>query len=117
MTFAAAAGPLTVRTHHDGDAIVLALEGELDLATVDAVRESIEGARERSPSKIIVDLGGLTFIDSTGLALFVSEAKRAAAEAEPTLELRPGPRAVQRLFELAGVTDRLPFVEPPVSDT
>jgi hypothetical protein len=52
-------------------------------------------------------------MDSTGLALFVSET--AQAEAGFELEFWPGPPAVQRLFEIAGVRDRLPFVERPLA--
>jgi anti-anti-sigma factor len=50
----------------------------------------------------------LTFIDSTGLRL-VLEWDSVARRDGLRLRLRPGPPAVQRVFEVTGVIERLPF--------
>jgi anti-sigma B factor antagonist len=111
MTLDAAEGALTVRTRRQGEAIVLEVFGELDLATADLVRATLEQIHAEPPARLVIDLHGLSFMDSTGLALFVAEAAQADASFE--LEFWPGPPAVQRLFEIAGVRDRLPFVVRP----
>lgn len=105
-----ACGALSVETFADGDAIILALAGELDLATVDLVCEALDEVHARHPSRLVIDFSALSFIDTSGLAVIVAEARRARSDGEPQLELRPGPRQVQRLFAVTGVLERLPFV-------
>jgi stage II sporulation protein AA (anti-sigma F factor antagonist) len=106
-----ACGALSVKTFADGDALILALAGELDLATVDLVCEALDEVHAHHPSRLVIDFSGLSFIDTSGLAVIVAEARRDRSDGEPRLELRPGPRQVQRLFAVAGVLHRLPFVE------
>ncbi|WP_083661208.1 anti-sigma factor antagonist [Actinophytocola xanthii] len=64
---------LTVDIDSRGSAVVVSVGGELDLATVPVLRERLEGVTEASPppSPLVVDLSGLTFIGSAGLALLV----------------------------------------------
>jgi anti-sigma B factor antagonist len=112
MTLHATDGALTVRTRREGEAVVLEVAGELDLATAELVRTTLDQVHAEAPARLVIDLRGLSFMDSTGLALFVSEAAQADAGC---LEFWPGPPAVQRLFEIAGVRDRLPFVERPLA--
>jgi hypothetical protein len=51
----------------------------------------------------------LAFIDSSGIHVMIELSERAARQ-ECRLLICPGPRAVQRVFELCGLTTRLPFV-------
>ena len=59
-----------------GDALVLSLTGELDLYTAPAVRDALRGAVERAPKRLVVDLSGVTFIDSTALGTLVEARSR-----------------------------------------
>ena len=82
------------------------------MATVGAVEQELRRLHGSGFSKIILDLGDLTFMDSSGLHLVI----RWAAEASKNgleFELEPGPPVVQRIFELAAVTDELPFRTRP----
>jgi anti-sigma B factor antagonist len=91
----------------DGDRAVLVLHGELDLATIDSVRARLE-ALEDEGTGVVLDLDGLTFMDSTGIRLVL----QAAQDAERTgweFSLTRGSDAVQRVFAAAGLHDRLPF--------
>jgi anti-anti-sigma factor len=103
-------GALSVETFAERDTIMISLAGELGLATADVVREALDSAHSRRPSQLVIDLGELTFIDSTGLALMVFEAKRDQSDGQPQLEILPGPPQVQRLFHVAGALERLPFI-------
>jgi anti-anti-sigma factor len=47
---------------------VIRLRGELDLSTAEPLREALERAEARRPQAIVVDLTGVTFIDSSGAA-------------------------------------------------
>jgi anti-sigma B factor antagonist len=101
-------GPFATRQSSDGRVVSLALSGELDLGSAPELdRELREIARTR-PERLILDLSGLTFMDSTGLASIV-EAKRLADADGHKLVLRRPTSQVQRLFELTGLTDRFTF--------
>jgi anti-anti-sigma factor len=84
--------------------------GELDIATAPHLERALLHGR-RAGETVILDLGGLTFIDSTGLRVIVRGAEAARREGW-TLTIRPGPPPVQRIFDLAGIADALPFEAP-----
>jgi anti-sigma B factor antagonist len=90
---------------------VLALWGELELATAPQVAASIRDLVEAGFPKVEVDLSGLTFIDSTGLQTLV-EGSRLASQYGCALSLVPGSDAVQRTFVLTGLDSCFTFEEP-----
>jgi anti-sigma B factor antagonist len=85
--------------------------GEIDLATVDDVRRKIDESVAAGCERIVLDLGGVTFIDSNGLHLAL-DADADAREGGWQLLIIDGAGPVQRLFEVTGLRDRLPFVNP-----
>ena len=96
-----------VATARDGERLTVAPAGELDLATVPDVEAALRGA-EPAPGQVVLDLSAVTFMDTSGLRLVLEEEKRAAERGSSFL-IVPGPPSVQRIFELSGVADRLPF--------
>jgi len=87
----------------------LRLGGELDIAAVPSLESEVRHVCAAQGTRgITLDLGGLSFIDSTGLAAIVL-VSRLCAKHGFEFELLPGPRAVQRLFESTGLIDALPF--------
>jgi anti-sigma B factor antagonist len=81
----------------DADGVhVLAPEGELDLATAPRLAEAF------ADRPTVLDLTGLQFIDSTGLATLISERRR-RTEAGLALVLVRGTAQTQRLFSVTGV--------------
>ncbi len=85
----------------------IALMGELDLAYADALKAALDKALASDASSIVVDLSGLDFIDSSGLAA-IAQACRGRGE---RIKLLRGPRRVHRVFEVTGLDQKLPFVE------
>lgn len=104
----AAAGALTVTTVGDGESLVIAVYGEIDLGSVEAFEEAARHAIASDAQQIVVDLGACHFIDSTGLGALVNLQRRVEARDAQLLVL-PGPRAVQRAFDVSGLADVLPF--------
>jgi anti-anti-sigma factor len=93
----------------------LSLSGELDLAAVPSLEAQVRRVCAQASTRgITLDLGGLCFIDSTGLAAIVL-VSRLCAKHGFSFELLPGPRAVQRLFESTGLIDALPFRAAPIA--
>jgi anti-anti-sigma factor len=87
----------------------LVLTGELDLAAkVQLERSVADGPGEAAC--LVVDMSGLTFLDSTGIHFLVGLTKRAERDGWK-LSLVPGPERVQRVLEVAGLGG-LPFLEP-----
>ena len=84
--------------------------GELDIATVEKLRAEVEGLRESGFSKLVLDLRGVRFLDSTGLRL-VLELDAAAKEASHELLIIRGSAVVQRIFEVTQVSERLKFID------
>jgi anti-sigma B factor antagonist len=101
---------LSMTSQRDGSVHVIALFGELDLAAADTVDRELRRVEATDASSIVVDLSGLTFMDSTGARLVWQADVRSRAGAN-RLRLRRGPRAVQRVFEISGIADLLPFAD------
>jgi anti-sigma B factor antagonist len=94
------------------DHVIVAPRGDLDMATVGAVERELQRLRDSGFDSILLDLRGLTFMDSSGLHLVMRWAKDASQDGF-MFEVEPGPPAVQRLFELTNMTDVLPFRKRP----
>jgi anti-sigma B factor antagonist len=106
---------LSVETRWEADEAVLALTGELDLSTAGQVERELEAAEERGPSKLVIDLRGVSFLDSTGLRVVLSADGRARRDGR-RLEVIPGPPPVHRVFRIALLDRRIVFVDPPDDD-
>jgi anti-sigma B factor antagonist len=82
----------------DGEMVVEAI-GELDLHSADVLEREVVRLHADGHDRIVVDLRGVEFIDSTGLRLLIA-LHRSAQRQGRSLSLVPGPRPVQRIFEL-----------------
>jgi anti-sigma B factor antagonist len=100
-----------VEVHSEGRATVIAVSGELDLASSPALQEELD--RVSSDSELlIIDLRELDFMDSTGLSVLVRAHQREEEQGR-RLAMVKGPQQVQRLLSLTGVADRLTLVDTP----
>ncbi|HEX3333869.1 MAG TPA: STAS domain-containing protein [Acidimicrobiales bacterium] len=90
---------LVVDSHDFDGGRVIALRGELDVCTGRGLAERLRGPRE---ALIVVDLAGLTFLDSSGLGV-LHEARRKAIEDGGSLVLCNPGAIVQRVLELTGL--------------
>jgi anti-anti-sigma factor len=101
-------GPLRIESRREGDAVVVALNGELDLASAPDLERELREAESGHPSRVVIDLSGLGFMDSTGLQALLRTRERADAGTYQ-LALRRGPHQVQRVFELTKTADAFRF--------
>ena len=88
------------------DGSVVAPRGELDIATQGELRAALE--RQAARGALTLDLAGLRFLDTSGLRLILETAEAARRDGFEFTVL-PGIPAVQRLFDVAGVTELVPF--------
>jgi anti-anti-sigma factor len=101
-------GSLQISSALVDGAVRISLQGELDLACTRQVEEHFAAIDEQAPGRVVVDLGGLTFIDSSGLRMLLLADAR-AREHSYELVLLAGPEPVQRVFEMTGALDVLRF--------
>jgi anti-sigma B factor antagonist len=97
----------TVDVRREGDVMVFAPRGEIDLSTVGQLRAALDGHEHEN---LVLDLRDVEFLDSSGLTLIL-ELHRRAEENGSGFALGPGPRPVQRIFEMTGLSHRLTFVD------
>jgi anti-anti-sigma factor len=85
------------------------LAGELDIATLDDAQRRVEEAEAAGPPLLIIDLSGLTFVDSSGvrLALLADDRARAAGR---RVAIRLGTGPARRVFQALGLLDKLDVV-------
>ncbi|GAA1793420.1 STAS domain-containing protein [Planosporangium flavigriseum] len=94
----------------DGE-ITVVLAGESDLATIDQLRDALFDAVAERPSRVVVDLRGLVFIDSMSISVLIA-ARRAALEHEAEFVVTNPTRQVLKVLTIAGVLDVLTMTEP-----
>jgi anti-anti-sigma factor len=101
-----------VEVHQNDRGTVIALSGELDLASSPALEEALATVFNSGAQTVVIDLRQLDFMDSTGLSILV-RAHHSVIEGKRRLALVKGPPQVQRLLTLTGVADRLSLVDAP----
>jgi anti-sigma B factor antagonist len=103
----AGARPFAVEVQRQDAVAVVQPRGELDLVTVETLRAALDAIK--STERVVVDLRGLSFIDSTGLQLLVALHQRAQRE-RFQLTLMAPVAPVDRAIQLCGLDKTLPFV-------
>jgi anti-anti-sigma factor len=93
----------------EGETARLMLSGDLDLDSADALEQQVRGIQEASVRELVIDLSELDFIDSSGLRAILHIDALGSSRGW-RLKLIPGSDDVQRVFELTGTRERLPFV-------
>lgn len=86
-----------------GDAAVVTVEGELDLHTRSAFARELLAARGRGATRILLDLLGVTFLDSTAVGVVAATA-RELTEAGGQMHVVTDSPHTLRVFDLMGVT-------------
>jgi anti-sigma B factor antagonist len=86
-----------------GDAVTtVSVGGELDLASVGQLRSALTDLIGRGEVRLAVDLGGVTFCDSTALGVFVGAHRRVTA-AGGGIEFREPPPTLRNLLVVSGL--------------
>jgi anti-anti-sigma factor len=94
------------------DAVRVCPVGELDMATIGELRARIDKAIASGTGRLILDLRQTAFLDSAGLHLAVDTYDLAKLNGT-AFAIIAGPPAVQRTFDIAGLSTQLPFVDAP----
>ena len=93
--------PPVASIEHAGGAVVVALAGELDLYNSGDVRAVLLACSEEQPERLIVDLGRVSFIDSTALGVLIEARSRLSDRR--TFMLASPQLAARRALEVSGL--------------
>lgn len=85
----------------------VSLAGEFDLVGRWDFALAVATVLAQAPAEVVLDLSGLRFIDSTGRGAILHFVRELGPG---RVRIIPGAEAVQRVFELTGLTSLLPFV-------
>ena len=102
---------LTISSERQGDTFRVAPVGELDIATAGLLERELASVAASDAAAIVLDLSGLTFIDSTGLRI-VLDFTDLCGDQGGRLGVIAGTPAVDRLLDIVGLRERLPLITP-----
>jgi len=98
---------LGIKSRRRGDEHIIALDGELEMANVAALETELSQVEAGDCRQIVLDLRGLSFLDSTGVHLLMQAHARAEAAGRPVaLLVDKGP--VYRVLDVSGALSILP---------
>jgi anti-anti-sigma factor len=103
---------LTVRKDMRDEAMIVHVAGEVDLATTLSLGQEFAGVEHAVPpeGRVVLDMSGVTFLASAGLALMVDLYQR-CADVGVGLRVVAGNETVRRSLDLAGLTSILTVVD------
>jgi anti-sigma B factor antagonist len=82
----------------------IVVSGELDLATCPQLVTSLDGVVEGRPGDVVVDLSGVTFLDSTALTVLITFRQQLQGLGRRLVLDRPSP-VVVRVLTISGLLD------------
>jgi anti-sigma B factor antagonist len=88
---------------------VVSVYGELDVATAPTLREQLINLVGDGSTRLVLDLEGVDFLDSTGLGVIVSALKRSRTQGGD-LRLVCTQARIKRLFEITGLDKAVPLL-------
>ena len=98
--------PFRVEVHPEREVVRVVPRGELDLATTPELEEQLHELRRSGFEHVVLDMRGLTFIDSSGIRAILAENEFAQTSGRD-FSLLSGPPAVQRALEVCGLLEQL----------
>ena len=97
---------MTSSVAEDGSAVVT-VEGELDFLTSPTLMAELDRLIGSGVGRVTVDLAGLTFMDSSGIGVFVHTFRR-LGQTPGSLDMRNPQPSVRNAAEITGITRLIP---------
>jgi anti-sigma B factor antagonist len=103
---------LKVTTRSRGDHTVISVAGEIDLYTAPRLQSELVAAMKENPARLIVDMSGVDFCDSTGINVLLA-AHRDARERGAELQLAGPGSATRKVLQVTGLESVFTVVDDP----
>jgi anti-sigma B factor antagonist len=91
--------PIVARIERDDRATTIVLAGELDLSTISELQHALEAECSSSPSRLVIDIAAVEFLDSAALHLFITTSNQ-LANSGGSLEIVQVPERLRRIFSI-----------------
>lgn len=101
---------LEISTRYRGNNAIITVAGEIDVYTAPRLRSKLLAALRTGTTRVVVDLGGVQFCDSTGMNVLLYALKR-AKERDISLELAHLQPTVRRVLQVTGLDTVFPVRE------
>lgn len=101
---------LSIEHATDAGMRIVTLRGEIDHDSTEALSEALLSWGDDEVPRIAVDLGGVTFLDSSGINVFI-QVNRTVAAAHGWLHLAAAHGPVMRVIQLVGLDAVIPCYE------
>jgi len=101
---------LAIQVTNGGSSCIVQLCGELEMASAPACREALDAVLDEGQADILIELRGLTFLDSVGLSTLL-HAHLAGAELGTRVSFIRGDHVVQRVFEITHMDARVQWAD------
>ena len=99
---------LDIQKNTTGQLCELTLTGEIDVYTAPSLKQELVALIESGCVNVIVDLGGVAFIDSSGLGVLVSALRR-ARERDGSVRIVCDRDSVLKIFRITGLDKVFPI--------
>jgi anti-anti-sigma factor len=106
---------LEIAVSESGGVRLLRLTGELDMAGVDRFERQLASDQTPGAETFVLDMRGLTFIDSSGLRAVIMADRRVRAGGGRFIVVM-GPERVNHVMEMTGVAKHIELVDEPPTD-
>ena len=100
-----------VRSERTGSEERVRLLGEMDLSVIGSVDREISRVEATDAARIVLDLGELEFLDASGIRLLLHLNARSRSNGRRLCITRARSPQVQRVIDLTGAADELPFLD------
>ena len=90
-----------------GEDVGLSLAGDLDMSATFQLEPVLDRLLDSGPRELVLDLGGVSFVDSSGLGLLIATHER-ARDAGVEMAIAGARPEIQRVFRIAGLDGVLP---------
>jgi anti-anti-sigma factor len=104
-------GNFELRSERTGGDERIHLLGEMDLSVIGSVDREMRRAESGDADRIVLDLGELEFLDASGIRLLLHLSARSKSNGGRLCITRARSRQVQRVIDLTGAADVLPFLD------
>lgn len=105
---------LTVNSRDENGRTVLQMQGEIDVYTAPVLREHLSEVISEGRNRLVIDMTGVDFLDSTGLGVLVGALKRIRSQ-DGSLQLVCDQEKILKVFRITGLTKVFP-IHPTVAE-